>query len=365
MKHKLLITSVGVYLGQCLIESLEGMRQEIYLVGTNSHPAAANIYACDKVHLVPISAEKEFFQQALTKIILEEKPDLVIPCRDEDLDVLSQLSLDPRFEQTLFLVPPEPLIKIFNDKYATHLFAKEHSLPFAATGFYAPEVEALINKSGFPLIAKARTNGYASQDVYLVENQQQVNNLLQEQAFVFQSIIHPATLSQQNLNFKDRGIPWVFSMKDIEYLSEVVIGQQGEVISMSSNLIQVTPSGAKSWHVSELASLEQVALDYAHKLGKLGYRGPLNLQGKLDETDHFIPFELNGRFTGATNARAMLGYNQLRHTITHFLEGHTAYPPHRPGDHLCALPKQQSYEAIARTAVAELQKKGYWTSSGG
>ena len=41
----------------------------------------------------------------------------------------------------------------------------------------------------------------------------------------------------------------------------------------------------------------------------LGSNGPLNIQGRWDGV-HFLPFEINPRFSGTTPIRAMAGFNE-------------------------------------------------------
>ena len=66
--------------------------------------------------------------------------------------------------------------------------------------------------------------------------------------------------------------------------------------------------------------LDAIAWAYAEHMAQLGYRGPLNIQSKRLADGSYVPFELNARFTGQTDARALLGFNEALLAIEHFLD---------------------------------------------
>lgn len=359
MKRKLLITSAGSLVGQCLLDCLADQRQDWFIAGTNSVALARNLYACDRAWLVPPAAEAEGVLEAMRRILREEAPDVVIPARDEDLPLLAALSAD--FPASRFLGPPAPLAGIFNDKLESRRFAAAAGLPFAASAFAAAELEALLAEYGFPLLAKPRWNGHASKDVYLVNNQSQIQLLLAEEQFVFQPLLNPATLGGRLAGLGQKGLPWVFSMNDLKYVAELVIGEAGALISLAAAEMRFE-AGGKFWRVLEDSAIDAVARAYARELGQRGYRGPLNLQGKLLADGSFMPFELNGRFTGSANARALLGYNQVQHALAHFLAGGGAQPPQRSGPWLAAVETPKAYQVIPRAAAEALSAHGVWTA---
>ncbi|MEZ0367792.1 MAG: hypothetical protein ACAI44_01760 [Candidatus Sericytochromatia bacterium] len=358
MKHKLLITSVGSRVGQALLECLEPLRQKLHISGTNSTPDAVNLFACDKAWLLPETAREQDFCTQLAGILRAERPDLVIPARDQDLEPLARLRAEAAPEGTLFLVPPADLTAVFNDKYRTWQFAREHALPFARTAFTPEEVDALLLTAGLPLVAKPRWGGHASQGVYLVQTRAQLAVLQAEQRFVFQELLNPASLA-----FADdfsRGLPWVFAISDAKYIAELLIGRDGEMVSLSCCSMTGSELGGKNWYVLGDAAVETVARAYGRVLAAKGLRGPLNLQGKLLADGRFVAYELNARFTGSVSARAALGYNQPLQAIRHFLEGQDAFEVHRPGPWLCAAKTPQCYTAISAAAVEELHRTGSW-----
>ena len=53
-------------------------------------------------------------------------------------------------------------------------------------------------------------------------------------------------------------------------------------------------------------------------INALGFRGPLNIQGRITE-DGFKIFEMNARFTGITGLRAIMGFNEVEECIKSWL----------------------------------------------
>jgi protein-tyrosine sulfotransferase len=330
--------------GYALLNAVDLVRDAFYIVGTNSVAIAPHQFSCDKLYPVPSTVDLEAYKAVLIQILQDEKPDLVLSARDEEIGVLSQLRADPRFKNIHFLVASEALVPVFNDKYETALFAQQYQLPFAATAYTESEVRELISRYGFPLLAKPRWGGHASKNVFVVLNEDQVSRLLIEKSHVFQNYLHAQTLKIDTSSLS-YGVPWHFSLSDQKVIAEMVLGKQGQIISMSCNASQET-GGGKTWRVVEDSSLESVAEAYAHCLAALGYQGPLNLQGKSLADGSFVPFELNGRFTGSTSARTHMGYNQVMHALNHFLKDQSAYPKHSANEVVCVVQKSQGYEPI-------------------
>ena len=62
----------------------------MWVVGSNSVPDAACNFRCDRCYLLPLTATAEYSAR-MREILLEESPDLILCCRDEDTLALSQL----------------------------------------------------------------------------------------------------------------------------------------------------------------------------------------------------------------------------------------------------------------------------------
>jgi hypothetical protein len=94
-------------------------------------------------------------------------------------------------------------------------------------------------------------------------------------------------------------------MRDIRYAAEGVVGRDGDVICVSSVVSETSGGLSMRMTVLDDPELEGVHRAYAHALAARGHFGPLNLQGKKTAAGEFLPYEINGRFTGSVMARTL------------------------------------------------------------
>ncbi len=190
---KLLITSVGSLLGQNILDSIESRRNLIRVVGMNTIVENPRNFRCDTVYLVHKTNSDKFLED-FTTIVEKEKPDFILPGRDEDCIFLSDFKSNhpEKFGKKIpfgnSLIP----IVMF-DKYQSHLFCKTNQLAFANSYLYTEEndregLNDFIDKQGFPLLVKPR-EGFASQGVHFVLNNDQVSELVREGEVLFQEYL--------------------------------------------------------------------------------------------------------------------------------------------------------------------------------
>jgi hypothetical protein len=108
---KLLLKSVGSLVGHNILDVLEypgfSRRSQLQIVGTNSVPDAPCNFRCDRCYLVPPTAAGED-PGRIKGILLEESPDLILCCRDEDTLALSQFKTQhPELPGTLPVSEPK------------------------------------------------------------------------------------------------------------------------------------------------------------------------------------------------------------------------------------------------------------------
>ena len=89
-RHRLLVLSAGTQVGQNVLRTLAGRRDGVTLAATSSVAHEPALFDFDAVHLVPpTAADPAAFARRLLKVMERERPDLVIPCRDDDVVFLS------------------------------------------------------------------------------------------------------------------------------------------------------------------------------------------------------------------------------------------------------------------------------------
>jgi hypothetical protein len=360
----ILITSVGSLVGHNILDSLATRRQEWRVVGVNSQPLAVNNFRCDVVYLAPETAREDAYLSRMREILRIEQPVVALAGRDLDLSPLAYLKAEPEFAKTLFLSPTAASVPIVNDKYMTWLFANRQGLPFAATAFDRDELDGLIARTGFPLICKSRF-GNASRGVFIVRGVEEADAALSEASFVFQEFLNPPRDLQAILPDFRFGAPLYYGIvEDDHYSAQGLVGAEGELLAFFATLHVM--EGGKSTSVQPLdePALERLTADYARALSPLGYIGPLNFNCKKLGPHRFMPYELNGRFTGASAARALLGHPEVEYALDYFLDGCRPETGRvlRPdtGALRRIVQRQENAHVLDLDAVTQLAEAGVW-----
>ena len=361
-KGRILITSVGSLVGWAVLAALHPLRSRLVVIGCNTLAASPTVFDCDRVYQVPKTSDAPAYREALRTIVLRERPDLIIPGRDEELAVLSELSTDPVCNATRVLAPPSQLVPVFNDKLETARFAARHALPFAATAYEPEAVAALIETHGFPLVVKPRLGGHASKGVRIVTNAAQLWAALAMGNRLAQECLNPGILLGLDDFSPETGVPLHHAVGDLRHAAEWLLDDTGELLSLRGVISHT--EGPRSMHMrlTDNAALVEVATGYARALAGAGHRGVANIQGKLLADGRFVPFELNGRFTGSAAARAYMGCNQVAQAVCHFLwrEPYANAPLHPDTTTL----KTSIFRGVDQTAVDTLETHGFWSADG-
>jgi len=106
-------------------------------------------------------------------------------------------------------------------------------------------------------------------------------------------------------------------------------------------------SGFSQGHVGDYPDVCKTACEIAMAVGSVG---PLNIQGRVNAEGHFIPFEINPRFSASTYLRALAGFNEIDHFIR-LLVGERDLPPllSRPGWYLRSLTEVVVLEGMLKS----------------
>lgn len=360
--RRILITSVGSLVGWTVLAALHSLRSRLIVIGCNTLAASPIVFNCDRVYRVPKTAAVQAYREALRAIVLREQPDLIIPGRDEELGVLSELAADHAWSNIRVLAPPPELVPVFNDKLETFHFATRQGLPFAATACEPDTIAALIEAHGFPLVIKPRIGGHASKGVRIVTNPAQLQAALGTGNMLAQECLNPGTLSDLDSFLPSAGIPLYYAVKDQRYAAEWLFDDAGDILSLQGVISHTEGPQSIHMRLTDDAALIEVATDYARALAREGLRGVANIQGKKLADGRFMPFELNGRFTGSAAARAYMGCNQIAQAVCHFLwrESYAGAPLY-PDTTAFKLP---IFQGIDQTAIDALQNSGFWSADG-
>jgi carbamoylphosphate synthase large subunit len=172
----LLLLSGGGHTGSNVMASLATRRTGLRLVTTSDRPDEPALFKFDAAYLAPrLADDAEGFERRVLDIIARENPDLVVPCRDEDVQWLAGLGERRADLAAKFLCGARKIAAIANDKWLSYEFCREHALPFAPTLLCdsAADGSTFVDQHGLPLVAKPR-HGVGSTGVVLLTTREQV-----------------------------------------------------------------------------------------------------------------------------------------------------------------------------------------------
>jgi carbamoylphosphate synthase large subunit len=320
-KLRLLVLSVGTQVGQNVLTTLVRRRTELELIATTSVSNEPSIFDWDAAYIVPATAaEPEVFESRLLDIMERERIDLVIPCRDDDVVFLAalrdrRLDLAPRL-----LCGSRQAAQVIADKWLSAEFSAHHGLPFApsiANGA-APERAAFAREHGYPLIAKPR-RGYASQEVYLISTDAQLERVLARDGWIVQKFLgDPQTIADYLSGLETRGIPLYHTFQGLKHSIQALIAPDGAVAHVICTRNASRMRRSKRVEADRDPVPHDVGVKCARAFSAAGWRGPLNIQCQKSADGALFIHEFNGRFTGATVDRWLLGFDEVGAAIECF-----------------------------------------------
>lgn len=302
---------------QNVLETLKNRRKDIYLIGTDAS-ADAPLYDCDKIYLTPLSElPPSNYAEVLSKIIMDESPDVIIPGRDIDVIVLSMLK--ERFPKIAdrFIAGKSNLAQLMEDKWLSYQFATDENLPFAETIICdfknnKKGVDSFIQEHGFPLIVKPR-KGFASKAVSFILNRDQLSDISSNGEMVIQEYLGSGEkiLDFQKSTIRE-GLPLFYSLEEVKYSMQLYIGKSGKLMGSVVTKHHMKSGVSATVNIFENHGLEDLIDKYFKAFSRNGWYGPINIQmQKSNKTGQLKAYEFNGRFTGATAARYILGYDEV------------------------------------------------------
>ena len=112
-------------MGRNLLDVLSGRRDDLELITFNSIPNAPSLFEYDKVLISPSLVEDgDGFRKFFLEKIRAEKPNLIIPCRDEDVEFLSKIKSENLLIEYPILTGSFEIASSFLDKWKSFEFSK-------------------------------------------------------------------------------------------------------------------------------------------------------------------------------------------------------------------------------------------------
>lgn len=359
---RILFLSGGSLVGRNVLATLAGCRDALTLVATSSVADEPALFDFDAAYLVPPTlADPAAFERRLLAVIDRESPDLVVPGRDDDVLFLAGLGerrpdLAPRL-----LVGNLRTAEVVTDKWRSYEFCREHGLPFADSlvrGASRTPAQ-FAHERGWPLVAKPR-RGFSSRDILIVTNEGQLERALARGDYVVQQFLgDPRRVTEHLAAIERDGIPLTQSFQGHKHSIQVCIAPDGATVHViCTQNLRPTPT-TKRVRPDTDPDARALGERCARVFSAAGWRGPLNVQCQRDATGELRIHEFNGRFSGATADRWLLGYDEVGPTLAAFTgrtlpQGATPSPP-----------ADQALEGLASRAVdpvrvATLARDGVW-----
>jgi carbamoyl-phosphate synthase large subunit len=360
-KPRVLLLAGGSFVGQNVLECLADRRDSLCLLTTNSLAEEPILFDFDAVYLTPaIRADPDAFEKRFAEVLAHCRPDLVIPCRDDDVRFMAAaLDVDPS-NKGRFLCGQSSLALAMLDKFESWRLSNSLGLPFAPTLDGQGDSVALARfatEHGFPLIVKPRS-GYASQGVRLVLDDAQLRNACAHPDVVIQKYIGDAqTVHAFALDTAHNGLPLFHSLEETNLSLQAAIGPDGSIAAVFAGGNVMRMGRSRTVHAVVDAQIDRLARQWVGLFAGAGWRGPLNIQCKRRRDGEVTIHEFNGRFTGATAARRLLGFDEVGLALRDWLGVDLLDRPLPPAREVIRYPASRAAES---SKIDRLRHDGYW-----
>lgn len=295
-----LILGLGGNVSQGILKAVHLSGLQCRVVGACINPLGAGLFAVDRSYVSPPAADPGF-QDWLLDVCRSESIDCVLSGVEPVLEVLAGLAADLRRETEAVAVVSAPeQLRIGQDKLETCGWLQRQGLnhPLFADPANSASVEALLDRTGFPVVAKPR-QGNASRGLVLLADRRELEAYLGRGDYVLEQYL---------------GDP------EEEYTVGCFSDSAGTVrgcIAMRRKLTGGTTSEVV------VGDFPEVRAEAARVAAALRPMGPCNVQMRTHD-GRPTTFEVNVRFSGSTPIRAHFGFNDVEAAIAHYVAGEPA-----------------------------------------
>lgn len=292
---KVLITGAGALLGQGLIRAVRAASAfRAHIIAVDPSPLAVGLYWADSASLVPMTSHPSY-HNAIRALLGQERPDAVLVGTDVELAYFAEhrLALEREFG-TKIVVSNRRVVEIADDKWKTYQFLKDAGFSYPDSALPGDEA-ALVERVGFPLVVKPR-HGARSVGVSLVRTTAELSRAL--------SAGHDLVVQQY------------VGTNATEFTSGLICfeGRCQASITMRRDLRD--GNTYRAFPVPDFpcdGELRRI-------IEALGSHGPVNLQFRMDAGKVKV-FEINGRFSGTTPLRGLVGFPEVEMILSYLLIG--------------------------------------------
>jgi carbamoyl-phosphate synthase large subunit len=367
MTTTLLFVAGASLTGVNVLSALAGRRAGLRLVATNSVAEEPALGDFDEAFLIPpLRPDSAAFERRFLEVLASVQPRLVIPCRDDDVLYLARLQESDPAWCGRFLCGSVETARATLDKAVSWEFSSRHGLPFAPTVRLdaAPDaVRAFAREHDFPLIIKP-AEGFASRGVNLLVDSEQVSRALGRPGYVLQKYLDdPDAVIGYARSLANEGIPLFHTFETVKRSVQAFIAPDGEIAGVFATCNTMRYGKSERIRIDDDPEASALGRRCAQVFAAQGWRGPLNIQCQRAPSGELLIYEFNGRFTGATAGRFLLGYDEVGLALRTFVgwdDGSSRTPPSRARE-VVKLPQSR---VVDPGVTAALERTGHWRAPG-
>jgi carbamoyl-phosphate synthase large subunit len=318
-KIKVIITGTGGGgIGEQIIKALRNGRNSYHIISTDTKWNSTGRCLGDDFFVLP-SAGDELFIENLISLCRQNDCKILIPGSEPELMKISRFIY--LFEQASVYVPinQEHIINMCLDKLRFQEFLSSNGFNVCKTCVIDKDFK--INElKNFPYIIKP-IKGSGSKNVFIAQDQGQLSNLLEYLKDEGKIMIQEYVGSEDQeytvgvLSSPQGYIKHIILKRDLSFGMSVRQRVRnrtnkaifGEYLTISTGISQ------GKFILNELIDDEVIKF-----VRLLGVRSTLNMQCRIHRDKVYI-FEINPRFSGTTNLRALVGFNEPEYLINEHL----------------------------------------------
>ncbi len=295
MKINILLLGMSGNVTQGINSVIKTSGIDAKIIGACVNKDSNGKYITDKFYLSPYANDNNFIPW-LIEICNKEEINLVLSGVEENIFAISNnIAKLKSATNAIFIVANREQLEIGNDKLKTCQWLKNNNFnyPQYADAQNKKDIEKLLNKTSFPIIAKPR-NGKGSKGIFVINSKNELDKLIPELGnYVVQEMLG---------NDED------------EYTVATYTNNCG--IFQDAIILKRRLQNGNTIYAETI--FNQDIYEECKKITRaLGIKGPLNIQLRMHKNKP-VCFELNVRFSGTTPIRDLLGFKDLQAAISEY-----------------------------------------------
>jgi carbamoyl-phosphate synthase large subunit len=310
-----LVLGVGGNVSQSIQKALRLVPLEIRLLAACISPASTGLHVADRAFISPLAADPDFVPWLL-ELCAQERIDAVLSGSEIVLETIAPHAAEIELRTGAVCIVSTPdVLRTGRDKLLTARWLESKGLPVPGYADLADvgAVASLVEKCGFPLIAKPRY-GKGGDGILIVRDRSDLDRVLGAEDLSLRELVGE-TLTASDLVLQQ----YLGSERD-EYTAGCFCDRSGRLLGTIVMRRRLHAGTTVAAELGEFPEVSEVAGAIAAALGPLG---PCNVQLRVHDGNP-IPFEINPRFSGTTAMRARMGFNEVETALRHFVLGEDA-----------------------------------------